>query len=281
MLLRLTVQRNEPVNAKDYEPTEHGRFESAKGPRHLTVGEPYLSLLLSNRRVREVNRCMSSWPTLGAGMHHIVLTPFFSHYAGLLLSPSYLSYTMRPIAPRPPRPAVSPSSSASSGSIGSIHRERERSPCTPLPLMAPAPAPGFVYPIPRTPMSDARHYRSLFSRRRVTPPTPPPPSPLPSDDEPSVETFDPAAELEGDPDEPYIADHVPIGAPEAYYSDASYGSEQESANTDSAPSSHHSSGSSSGSVSLGYGSASSGLTSDGALDDDLVNRYFAGTFPPP
>ncbi|MED6117406.1 hypothetical protein PIB30_109731 [Stylosanthes scabra] len=53
------------------------------------------------------------------------------------------------------------------------------------------------------------------------------------------------------------------------------------ASTDSAPSSHHPSGSSSGSVSLGYESASSGSTSDGASDDDLVNRYFAGTFPMP
>ncbi|MED6209016.1 hypothetical protein PIB30_050545 [Stylosanthes scabra] len=59
-----------------------------------------------------------------------------------------------------------------------------------------------------------------------------------------------------------------------HYSDASYGSEQESASTDSAPSSHHSSGSSSDSVSLGYGSASSGSASDGASDDDLVNRLF-------
>ncbi|MED6159751.1 hypothetical protein PIB30_045145 [Stylosanthes scabra] len=54
-----------------------------------------------------------------------------------------------------------------------------------------------------------------------------------------------------------------------------------SASTDSASSSHHSSDSSSGSVSLGYGSASRGSASVGASDDDLVNRYFAGTFPPP
>ncbi|MED6217117.1 hypothetical protein PIB30_014779 [Stylosanthes scabra] len=188
---------------------------------------------------------------------------------------------MKPIAPRPPRPAVSPSSSASSGSSGSVHRERERSPRTPLPPMALAPASGPMYPVPRTSMSDTRRYRSLFSHRRVAPPTPPSPSPPLSDDEPSVKTIDPAAELEGDPEGPYLADHVPIGAPEAYYSDASYGSEQESASIDSAPSSHHSSGSSSSSVSLGYGSASSGSASDGASDDDLVNRYFAGTFPPP
>ncbi|MED6145808.1 hypothetical protein PIB30_028565 [Stylosanthes scabra] len=188
---------------------------------------------------------------------------------------------MRPIAPFSPRHAASPSSSASSGSIGSVHRERSRSPRTPVLPMAPAPIPGPVYPVPRTPMCDARQYRSLFSRHRVTPPTPPPPSPPPSDDEPSAETYDLAADLEGDPDKPYVAERVPYRALEAYYSDASDGSERDSASTGSAPSSHHSSGSSSGSVSLGYGSASSESASDGASDDDLVNRYFAGTFPPP
>ncbi|MED6163761.1 hypothetical protein PIB30_083167 [Stylosanthes scabra] len=176
---------------------------------------------------------------------------------------------MRPIAPRPPRPAVSPSSSASSGSTSSVHRERECSPRTPLLPMAPAPAPGPVYPIPRTPMSDAQHYHSLFPRRRVAPPTPPFLSPPSSDDEHSVETYDPAAELVGDPNEPYVAEHVHYGAPKAYYSDASYGSERESASIDFATSSHHSSGSSSGSVSLVYGSASSGSASDGASDDNL------------
>ncbi|MED6204708.1 hypothetical protein PIB30_011388 [Stylosanthes scabra] len=188
---------------------------------------------------------------------------------------------MRPIAPRPPRPAASPSSSASSDSSGSFHQECERSPHNPLPPLAPAPAPGPMYPIPRTPMTDARCYRSLFSRRRVAPPIPPPPSPPPSDDEPSVETIDPTTELEGDPEEPYLADHIPIGAPEAYYFDASYESKQESANIGFVPSSHHSSDSSSGSVSFGYGSATSGSASNGSSDDDLVNRYFAGTFPPP
>ncbi|MED6106122.1 hypothetical protein PIB30_002015 [Stylosanthes scabra] len=118
---------------------------------------------------------------------------------------------MRPIVPFSPRPVASPSSSTSSSSTGSVHRERERSPRTPLPPMAPAPAPGPVYPIPRTPMCDARRYRSLFPRRRVAPPTPPPPSPPSSDDEPSVETYDPATELVGDPDEPYVAEHVPYG----------------------------------------------------------------------
>ncbi|MED6144778.1 hypothetical protein PIB30_018626 [Stylosanthes scabra] len=188
---------------------------------------------------------------------------------------------MRPIAPFSPRPAASPSSSTSSGSVGSVHRERSRSPHTPLPPMATAPVSGPVYPVPRTPMCDARRYRSLFPRRRVAPPTPPHPSPPPSDEEPSAETYDPAAELVGDLDEPYVVERVLHGAPEAYYSDTLYGSERESASTDSAPSSHHFSGSSSGSVSLGYGSASSGSASDGASDDDLVNRYFARTFPPP
>ncbi|MED6159949.1 hypothetical protein PIB30_046980 [Stylosanthes scabra] len=162
---------------------------------------------------------------------------------------------MRPIVPFSPRPAASPSSSTSSGSTGSVHRERERSPRTLLPPMATALAPGPVHPIPRTPMCDARHYRSLFPRRSGTTYSSPP-SPPPSDDEPSVETYD--RQL-----------------------NASYGSKCESASTDTAPSSHHSSGSSSGYVSLGYGSASSGSASDGASDDDLVNQYFAGTFPPP
>ncbi|MED6115510.1 hypothetical protein PIB30_091305 [Stylosanthes scabra] len=97
---------------------------------------------------------------------------------------------MRPIVPFSPHPAASPSSSTSSSSTGSVHRERERSPRTPLQPMAPAPARG----------------------PGVAPPTPPSPSPPPSDDEPSVETYDPATELVGDPDEPYVAEHVPYGA---------------------------------------------------------------------
>ncbi|MED6135251.1 hypothetical protein PIB30_044609 [Stylosanthes scabra] len=141
-----------------------------------------------------------------------------------------------------------------------------------MPPNAPVPVPGPMYLVPRTSMCDTRRYRTLFSCHRVAPPTPPPPSPPPSDDEPSAETYDPAADLEGDPDEPYVAEQVPYGAPE---------SERESVSAGSAPSSHHSSGSSSGSASLGYGFASSGSASDGASDDDLVNRYFAGTFPPP
>ncbi|MED6120546.1 hypothetical protein PIB30_021709 [Stylosanthes scabra] len=186
---------------------------------------------------------------------------------------------MRPAAPRPPSPAGSLSSSVSSGSSGSFYRERERSPRTPLPPSAPLDAPGPVYPIPRTPMSDARRYRSLFSRRRVTHTTPPYPSPPPSDEEPSEGKIDSAAELEGDPDEPYHEDIVYRAGYEAYSSDTSYGSERESVSASSAPSSRHSSEDSSASGSIGYGEASNGSASDCASDDDLVNRHFAGTFP--
>ncbi|MED6198057.1 hypothetical protein PIB30_062509 [Stylosanthes scabra] len=126
---------------------------------------------------------------------------------------------MRPVAPCPPRSASSPSLSVSSGSSGSFRRERERSPRTPLPPPAPLHAPGPVHPILRTPMSDARRYRSLFSRRCVAPPTPPYPSPPPSDEEPSEGTVDPAAELEGDPEEPYLEDVVYASSYEAYSSD--------------------------------------------------------------
>ncbi|MED6204693.1 hypothetical protein PIB30_011376 [Stylosanthes scabra] len=152
-------------------------------------GEPYLGLTLSSDPLLLTLRRISSL--------------------------SYLSCAMRPIIPFSPRPAASPSSSTSSGSTGSVHQERERSPRTPLPPMAPAPASGPVYPFSRTPMCNARRYRSLFPRRRVAPPTPPPPSPPSSDEEPSIETYDPVTELVGDPDEPYAAEHVPYGAPEA------------------------------------------------------------------
>ncbi|MED6108246.1 hypothetical protein PIB30_021864 [Stylosanthes scabra] len=186
---------------------------------------------------------------------------------------------MRPVAPCPPRSASSPRSSVSSGSSGSFRRERERSPRIPLPPPAPMHAPGLVYPIPRTPMSDARRYRSLFSRRRVAPSTPPSPSPPPSDEELSEGTVDPAPELEGDPEEPYLDDFVYPAGYDAYSSDASHGSERESVSAGSASSSRHSSDDSSGSGSIGYGEASSGSASDCASDDDLVNRHFAGTFP--
>ncbi|MED6157163.1 hypothetical protein PIB30_020830 [Stylosanthes scabra] len=149
---------------------------------------------------------------------------------------------MRPTAPRPPQPAGSPSSPVSSGSSGSFHRERERSPRTPLPPPAPLPAPGPVYPVPLM-----RNPRSV----------------------------DPAVELEGDPDELYHEDIVYPAGYEAYHSNTSYGSERESVCVSSAPSSRHSSASGS----IGYGEASGGSASDCASDDDLVNYHFAGTFP--
>ncbi|MED6159935.1 hypothetical protein PIB30_046895 [Stylosanthes scabra] len=128
-------------------------------------------------------------------------------------------------------------------------------------------------------MTDARRYRSLFSLHRVAPPTPPYHSPPPSDEEPSEGTVDPAAKLEGDPDERYQENVVYPTGYEAYYSYTSYGSEWESVSVSSAPSSRHSSDDSSASGSIGYGEASSGSASDSASDDDLVNRHFAGTFP--
>ncbi|MED6124862.1 hypothetical protein PIB30_062945 [Stylosanthes scabra] len=119
----------------------------------------------------------------------------------------------------------------------------------------------------------------LFSCRRVAPPTPPYPSPPPSNEEPSKGTVDPAAELEGDPDEPYHEDIVYPAGYEAYHSDISYGSKRESVSVSSAPSSRHSSDDSSASGSIRYGEDSSGSASDCVSDDDLVNRHFAGTFP--
>ncbi|MED6133089.1 hypothetical protein PIB30_025241 [Stylosanthes scabra] len=127
-------------------------------------------------------------------------------------------------------------------------------------------------------MTDARRYHSLFSRCRVAPPTPPYHSPPPSDEEPSKGTVDPAAELEGDLDEPYQEDIVYPAGYEAYHSDTSYGLEREIVGASSAPSSRHSSDDSSASGSIGYGEASSGSASDNASDNDLVNRHFAGTF---
>ncbi|MED6124750.1 hypothetical protein PIB30_061877 [Stylosanthes scabra] len=235
MLLRLTVQRNELSFAGDGILTM--TIESTKGtfvppvlaegtwlkPTTFDSGEPYLGLILSNRRVREVNRHMSSWPAF-RNRHDRLVALVIPQAGNLRFSPSssytkqdlfspLSSFTIRPIAPFSPRLAAFPSSSTSSGSVGSVHRERSRSPRTPLPPMVPAPVPGPVYPVSRTPMCDARRYRSLFPRRRVAPPTPPPPLPPPSDEEPSAETYDPAAELVGDPDEPFVAERVLYGAP--------------------------------------------------------------------
>ncbi|MED6149981.1 hypothetical protein PIB30_067783 [Stylosanthes scabra] len=257
-------------------------------------GEPYLGLIISNLRVREVNRRMSSWPALGICMHHIDrLVALVIPQAGNLRFSPPSSYTtqdlffllslLRDEAYR----TFLPTSGRLSQFLD-LFRFYWQYPPGALTLTSYAPAndgsgSGFGPGVPcsASPMCDARRYLSLFPRRRIAPPTPTPPLPPLSDEEPSAETYDPATELVGDPDEPYVAEHVPYGASEAYYSDASYGSERESASTDTTSSSHHSSGSSFGSVSLGYGSVSSGSVSDGASDDDLVNRYFAGTFPPP
>ncbi|MED6148068.1 hypothetical protein PIB30_049662 [Stylosanthes scabra] len=233
-----------------------GRF--GLDPRHLTGVNHTRGLSLSNRRVRENNRWMSSWPALGPGMHH--------------------SSTMHPVAPRPPRPAGSPSSSVSFGSSGSIHRERERSPCTPLPPPAPMLVPEPVHPIPRTPMMDTRHYRNLFPHRRVAPPTPP--TPPPSNDEPSYDGGDVDPEEEGDPEDPYTVSDANLSSHDVSSAGASYGSERESASFSSGPSDRFSSDSSFGSGSVGYGSVTSGSASDASSDDVLVNRHFAGTYIP-
>ncbi|MED6146541.1 hypothetical protein PIB30_035335 [Stylosanthes scabra] len=187
MLLRLTVQRNEPAIMII--------------PLPLSMRLFFIALLLVTGSSPFV-LAEGTWSPWIAEVHDIRQWDFFS------LSSLILLETMWSAAPRPPRPAGSPSSSVSSGFSGSFHRECERSPRTPLPLPAPLHAPGPVYLIPRTPMTDARRYRSLFSHRRVAPPTPPYLSPPPSDEEPSEGTVDPAAELEGDPDEPYLEDIV-------------------------------------------------------------------------
>ncbi|MED6109617.1 hypothetical protein PIB30_035401 [Stylosanthes scabra] len=205
-------------------------------------GEPYSGLVLSNRQVREVNRRMSSWPDRLAAL-------VIPQVGNLRFSP--------------------PSSYTTQDSFSLLSLLRDEAYRTVLPMSGCFSqlvdvlwfywwcAPGAL---------------TLTSYALTT-------NGFGTGSGPY--TYDPATELVGDPDEPYVAEHVPYGAPEAYYSDDSYGSERESSSTDTTPSSHHSSGSSSGSVSLGYGSASSESASDGASDDDLVNQYFAGTFPPP
>ncbi|MED6195139.1 hypothetical protein PIB30_035275 [Stylosanthes scabra] len=172
-------------------------------------------------------------------------------------------------AQRPPRPAGSPSSSASSGLSDGVPRERECSPRTPLPapVLAHVPVPAPIHLPPRTPMMDARRYRNLFPRRRVAPPTPPP-----SDDEPSDD---------GDGDDredSQTASDASLSSQDMSSADSSYGSERKSTCFSSGPSDRSSSGSSSNGSSFGYGSVSGGSASDASSDDDLVNRYFAGTF---
>ncbi|MED6163608.1 hypothetical protein PIB30_081643 [Stylosanthes scabra] len=178
------------------------------------------------------------------------------------------------VAPRLSRPAGSPSSSVSYGPSGSFHRERERSPRTPLPPPAPMPVPGPMHPVSRTPMMDARRYRSLFPRRRVAPHTPPsPPTPPPSDDEPSDYEGDADADEIGDPEEPYAVSDSSLSSRDVSSAGASYGSERESASLSSSHSGHFSSDSSSGSGFVRYGSVTSGSASDASSDDDLDDTW--------
>ncbi|MED6172343.1 hypothetical protein PIB30_049197 [Stylosanthes scabra] len=149
---------------------------------------------------------------------------------------------MRPSTPRPPRPALSPSSSASSGQSDGVPRERERSPRTPLPAPVPARVPvhALMHPPPQTPMLDARHYRNLFSRRHVAPPTPPP-----SDDEPSYEGNG------DDREDSQTASDASLSSRDVSSAGVSYGSELESTSFSSGPSDRFSLGSSSMVIPLG------------------------------
>ncbi|MED6140435.1 hypothetical protein PIB30_093207 [Stylosanthes scabra] len=164
-----------------------------------------------------------------------------------------------PSVPRPP-----PSSSASSGLSDGVPKECERSPRAPVHVPALAP----VYPPPHVPMMDARRYRNLFPRPRVTPPTPPP-----SDDEPSDDDDDEREDSQS-------ASDARLSSRDVSSAGASYGSERESTSFSLGPSDRSSSGSSSGSGSFGYCSGSGVSSSNASSDDDLVDRYFAGTFPP-
>ncbi|MED6198353.1 hypothetical protein PIB30_065553 [Stylosanthes scabra] len=147
-----------------------------------------------------------------------------------------------------------------------VPRERERSPHTSLPAPVPAPAP--MYPPPWVPMMDTRRYRNLFPRCRVTPPTPPP-----SDDEPSYDDDE-------DREDSQSANDASLGSWDVSSAGASYGSERECTSCSSGPSDRSSLGSSSSRGSFRYGSGLGGSSSDASSEDDLVNRYFAGTFPP-
>ncbi|MED6153353.1 hypothetical protein PIB30_101156 [Stylosanthes scabra] len=188
---------------------------------------------------------------------------------------------MRPIAPFSPRPAASPSSSAFSGSVESVHRERSRSPRTPLPPMAPAPVPGPVYQCRvhrcATPGDTVVSFlvielhllhlllllrlvmKSLLRKRTIQ---------QQIWKEIPMSSMLLSKYLMEPPKHITLMPHTGRSAKALVLVRHRLAS-------------HHSSGSSSRSVSLGYGSASSGSASDEASDDDLVNRYFAGTFPPP
>ncbi|MED6126103.1 hypothetical protein PIB30_075094 [Stylosanthes scabra] len=159
---------------------------------------------------------------------------------------------MRPIlagssVPRPPRPSVSPTSSSSSGTSGGVPCERDRSP------RAPVQVP--VYPPPRVLMMDARPYRSLFVQRRLVPPSP------------QRDASEPSEEDSEEHDDTRTSS----------YTSHSSGSDRESISFDSGPSSR----SSFDSGSSGRWSGSTISSSSTCSEDDLVNRHFASTFPPP
>ncbi|MED6174841.1 hypothetical protein PIB30_072849 [Stylosanthes scabra] len=115
---------------------------------------------------------------------------------------------------------------------------------------------------------DACRYRSLFRQRRVVPPIP-----TPSNDKSSDEDLDERDDLHSSSDTSLSRRNVSS-------TDASQGSERESTSFSSGPSSHSLSSSSFGSSSFGYCSGSNAFSSDASSEDDLVNRYFAGTFLP-
>ncbi|MED6185001.1 hypothetical protein PIB30_052868 [Stylosanthes scabra] len=131
------------------------------------------------------------------------------------------------------------------------------------PIIAGSSAP--IYPPPRVPMMDARRYHSLFGQHRVVPP-----SPQREASEPSEED----SEEHGDTHTSSDTSHSSVDISSA---DTSQGSDRESISFNSGPSScslfdNGSSGRWSGST-ISSGSISS--------EDDLANRHFAGTFPPP
>ncbi|MED6207343.1 hypothetical protein PIB30_034957 [Stylosanthes scabra] len=185
-------------------------------------------------------------------------SPLSSYTMQDLLS-SFLSYflTMRPIiagssVPRPPRPSASPTSFSSSGTSGGVPRDRDRSPC------APVQAP--IYPPPRVPMIDARHYHSLFGQRRVVPPYP------------RLEASEPSEEDSEEHDDTHTSSDTSHSSVDIFSVYASQGSDQESISFDSGPSSH----SSFDSGSSGRWSGSTIFSGSVSSEDDLVNWHFAG-----
>ncbi|MED6171168.1 hypothetical protein PIB30_038250 [Stylosanthes scabra] len=195
-------------------------------------------------------------------------SPLSSHLTQDILFPSvFLTMSPKfagPSAPRSLRPAGSPSSSASFGLSDGVPREREHSArsLVPTPVYVP------VYPPPLMPMMDARRYRSLFGKCRVVPPTPPP-----SNDESSDEDDDEHDDSNSDSD-------TSLSSKDVSSSDTSKGAERESTSFSSGPSNHSSSGNSSSNSSFGYCSGSNASSNDAYSEDNLVDHYFAGVFPP-